>query len=150
VAEYLAELREVTEGGGWGQSRDFVARQLHSNRLRGGCSYTSGANTYFQGLTADGAKAALWAITKEQYANVASPLWGTRIVNFVHDENLIEGPEETVDVWAREAARIMIEQMSRYTPRVRVSVDVSVMRRWYKGAKPTFNSAGQYVPWEPK
>jgi len=150
VAEYLAELREVTEGGGWGQSRDFVARQLHSNRLRGGCSYTSGANTYFQGLTADGAKAALWAITKEQYANVASPLWGTRIVNFVHDENLIEGPEATVDVWAREAARIMIEQMSRYTPRVRVSVDVSVMRRWYKGAKPTFNSAGQYVPWEPK
>jgi hypothetical protein len=47
-------------------------------------SYTHSRNTPFQGLAADGAKLALWRLTREGY----------RVIGFVHDEILIEVPDE--------------------------------------------------------
>ena len=79
----------------------FTVRHIQSNRLRGGCSYTSGANTYFQGLAADGAKSAMWSLTKAMYSDYASPLYGVRCWAFIHDEFLFEGPEENCHLWQR-------------------------------------------------
>src|SRR5207249_892193 len=39
--------------------------QLRSLRKRGRCGFTDGANTFFQGLAADGAKDALWRVSEE-------------------------------------------------------------------------------------
>ena len=47
--------------------------QFLSGRVRGGCRFTQMCNTLFQGLAADGAKKALWDITRECYLDTASP-----------------------------------------------------------------------------
>lgn len=51
-----------------------------TGRVRGGADYGEARNTPFQGLAADGAKCALWAIHQAGY----------RIVHFVHDEIVCE------------------------------------------------------------
>ena len=125
----------------------FRVKQLYTDRLRGDCTYTSGANTYFQGLAADGAKAALWALYMAMY-DEASPMYGVRMWAFIHDEVLFEGPEETAHVWAPEAARIMREEMQRYVPDVKIGAEAALMRRWLKNADPVYDDTGKLIPWE--
>lgn len=134
----------------------FPIRQLYSNRVRGGCSYTSGANTYFQGLAADGAKAAMWALYKACYlgelpdymAGEACHLTGVRMWAFVHDEFLFEGDEGTAHLWAPQASRIMVEEMRKYTPDVAQAAPPALMRRWEKDADEVYNDNGDLIPWE--
>ena len=126
----------------------FTVRHLGSNRLRGGCSYTSGANTFFQGLAADGAKAAMWELAKEMYSNTASSLYGVRCWAFIHDEFLLEGPEETSHLWAPAASDIMIKEMRKYTPDIPIKAEPALMRRWYKDAEPVYDEEGKLLIWE--
>lgn len=133
---------------------DFSLQQFVSQRTRGGLIYTSGCNTLFQGLVADGAKHAGWELAKAQYVpppRSATPerraLYGCRSVVFVHDEYIIEGPEETAHVWAPEAARIMVDALARYIPDVRLNAEAALMRTWQKGAEPVIID-GRLVPWE--
>lgn len=134
----------------------FVVKQLYSNRLRGGCSYTSGANTYFQGLAADGAKAAMWALYKACYLgelpdfmkDEVCHLTGVRMWTFIHDEFLFEGDETTAHLWAPQASRIMVWAMNKYTPDVPNKAPPALMRRWLKGADSVYNNNGDLVPWE--
>jgi hypothetical protein len=125
----------------------FTVKQLGSNRLRGGCSYTSGANTWFQGLAADGAKAAMWALYKACYVDTDSPLYGVRMWAFIHDEFLFEGDEDTAHLWAPAAARIMVAEMKKYTPDVKVGAEPALMRRWLKGAEPVYTPDGKLTLW---
>jgi DNA polymerase I-like protein with 3'-5' exonuclease and polymerase domains len=122
-------------------------RHLFSHRLRGLAPYTVACNSFFQGLAADGAKAALFEVAKRQYGDPASPLFGTRTVNFIHDELLVEVPED----WAHEAAmelqRVMIDAFNGWVPDVPVRAGVSLMRRWSKNAEPLWEG-GRLVPWE--
>ena len=53
-----------------------------SGRLRANAGYTARHNTIFQGLASDGAKLALWRVWRAGY----------RVVNFVHDQLLVEVP----------------------------------------------------------
>jgi DNA polymerase-1 len=134
----------------------FTVKQLYSNRLRGGCSYTSGANTHFQGLAADGAKAAMWALYKACYLGELPAfmeeevchLTGVRMWAFIHDEFLFEGDENTAHLWAPQASRIMVWAMNKYTPDVPNAAPPALMRRWLKKAEPTYNDNGDLVPWE--
>lgn len=126
----------------------FTVKQIGSDRLRGGCSYTSGANTLFQGLAADGAKAAMWYLTKAMYSDEASPLYGVRCWAFIHDEFLFEGPEETSHLWAPEASAIMVREMQKYTPNIPIKAEPALMRRWYKDAEPHYDEDGKLIIWE--
>ena len=134
----------------------FPIRQLYSNRVRGDCTYTSGANTYFQGLAADGAKAAMWALYKACYLGILPDymegetchLTGVRMWAFVHDEFLFEGDETTGHLWAPQASRIMVEEMKKFTPDVAQGAPPALMNRWEKDAEPNYNEDGDLVPWE--
>lgn len=128
----------------------FAIKQHHTGRIRGGCTFTSAANTFFQGLAGDGTKCALWEVSKRQYTVPTSALWGTRTWNVIHDELLLQGPEATAHEWGYEAARIMVEAMERYTPNVKHTVEPALMRRWYKDADTVHDSSGRLVCWEPK
>ena len=139
--EMIAHASDTSETG------RFTVRQLGSDRLRGGCSYTSGANTLFQGLAADGAKAAMWALTKAMYGDPDSPLYGVRCWAFIHDEFLFEGPEENSHLWARAASDIMIREMQKYTPSIPIKAEPALMRRWYKDAEAVYTE-GKLVVWE--
>lgn len=152
--EWLAsfpEEKQRQQGVGRKTANDrlFAYRHAFSNRVRGKLSYCDGCNTPFQGRAADGAKAALWEITKRIFTG--DPLLkGVRIWLFVHDELLFEGPQETVEAWAPYVTRLMIEAMKRYVPDVAVGAEPAVCRRWYKGADAIKVDGKQvFIPWEP-
>lgn len=145
----------------------FTITQHRSGRVRGGLSYCSGANTFFQGLTADGVKAALYLASRECYTGESeawepptvsgpafsgkarSPLYGSRLNAMVHDEIMGESPEATAPEAAVRLGEVMRYGMQVYTPDVRVVVEPVLMRRWYKDAKPVHGPDGRLVPWEP-
>lgn len=111
-------------------------RQLRSNRVRGGASFTAAANGFFQGLAADGAKEALWRVARECYLDPASPLYGSRPVLFLHDEIGIEAPDDHRAAPACERlAVVMREAMEAWIPDVPIRCGAVMMRRWYKGAE---------------
>ncbi len=112
-------------------------------RNRRAWSFPQAANTMFQGLAADGAKAAGWAISKECYTVPDSPLFGSRIVLFVHDEYVIEAPRDRLcydaehDTYRHPAgerlSELMVEGMRLFTPDIRIDADYDVhLDRWAK------------------
>ena len=118
--------------------------QLISGRYRQG-SYCELANTMFQGLGADIAKAAGWKIARQQCLG-GGPLDGTVMANFVHDEFILEVPEEHLHDCAEELKRIMVEAARPYLPDVTISAEAVGMHRWSKKAKPIY-TRGRLVPW---
>ena len=135
VQDFLDEIGEMS--GPYVEDPEdavrFVACQPHSGRVRGGCNYTSGANTYFHGPAADAAKAAMWDLTRAMYLDEDSPLYGVRVWAFIHDEFVFTGPPDT-DRWVPEAERLMISGAQRVITDVPVAVESTVLgKRWGKG-----------------
>jgi hypothetical protein len=127
--------------------------QLYSNRWRGGLNFTAAANTYFQGLAADGAKEALWLVCRECYAVPDSPLYGSRPVIFMHDEIIAEVPNpvgrpEVASAAAERLGEVMRDGMSKWVRRVPIKASPVLMTRWYKGAKRVRDSSsGLLLPY---
>lgn len=147
---YVGRWKEIQPYWRWVTSNMGHTKRLEqfvSKRIRGGLSEPAGANTLFQGLAADGAKAAVIAMTKEMYLDTSSPLYGSRLMIFAHDETMIEIPEEKAHEAATRQAEIMIEQMRKYTPDVKIKAEPALMRRWYKEAEPVYVE-GRLTPWE--
>ena len=153
---YIAMWSEIRPY--WG----FVSQQVNSfgfieqfvsKRRRGVDRAPAAANSYFQGLASEGAKRAVVQLTKEMYLDESSPLYGSRLTVFAHDESIIDIPELSVrhvhDA-AQRQAKVMVEQMKTVVPDVVIKAEPALMRYWYKKAEPVFNSDGLLVPWEPK
>lgn len=123
-------------------------RHVYSNRYRGGVAYTEACNSRFQGLGADIAKDAGWAIMVACYLDTESPLFGFRICNFVHDEFILEGPEHRAHEAALELSRIMTTVANRWLPHVPgIKAKPIVCRRYSDDAKQVWKD-GRLVPWD--
>jgi len=134
--------------------------QVRSGRIRSasdGGRYSAYANTFFQGLAADGMKRALWYVTMEMYTG-RSPLWTqprlsplarSRMVAAIHDELLAESPTDKAPEAAERLGVLMVAGMREYTPDVRIAAEPLIMNRWYKAAEP-IRVNGRLVPWEPR
>ena len=111
-----------------------------TGRLRAKASYTESHNTIFQGLAADGAKLALWDLWRAGY----------RIVNFVHDEVLIEVPEhDDLTQHVRRVENLMVDAMQRVVPDVRIEVELAAATCWSKRAKLCRDASDRIVAWTP-
>lgn len=111
-----------------------------TGRLRANASFCARCNTVFQGLAADGAKLALWELHRAGY----------RIVNFVHDEVLIEVAEDDdLDEHVETIKRFMVDAMREVVPNVLIQVEAVVTTCWSKKAEPVFDNEGRIVPWSP-
>ena len=120
--------------------------QLRSGRVRGGIDFTNTANGFFQGLAADGAKEALYRVSRECYVDQSSPLYGTRPLFFAHDEIVAEFPEPIAWKAAPRMGVIMAETMRGWLPDVYIpDLEAALMRRWDKGAKSVYVD-GRLVP----
>ena len=109
-----------------------------TGRIRGRVGFAQARNTPFQGLAADGAKNALWNLTRE----------GFRVVAFIHDEVIVELPDDADHT--AEAIRIeniMNRSMKVVAGDVPVACEYALSRRWSKDAKAIFDD-GRLVPWE--
>ncbi len=122
--------------------------QYVSGRIRGRTRYTAACNGFVQGLAADGAKESLYQIQKESYL-LNGRLYGSRAVVFVHDEIIMEHPEETAAERSQIQADIMVKAMQEVCPDVRVSASPALMEAWYKGAEAVYNRSGKLIPWRP-
>ncbi len=101
---------------------------------RAGCTYTSGANFYFQHLGAYAGKRACY-LTQRACWDSKNPLHGSRLVGFVHDELILSCPENKIDQSARELEKLMKKAFADSCPDVPVQVESLAMKRWYKDAK---------------
>ncbi len=151
---------------------DFIGRltersdqlvQVGSGRVRGGASFCASANSFFQGLAADGAKEALWRVAWECYLGTVydddskpSHLAGCRPTLFLHDEIGMEvpyGQEPAVAAKASAAAdrlaEVMISAMTKWIPDVPISCKPVMVPRWFKGAE-AVRVGGLLVPSRPE
>lgn len=126
--------------------RALTAHQVSvttTGRVRAECSSTEASNSPFQSLAADGCKLAFSELVLAR---------GFRVVLLVHDEIVVEVPD-TPELSARadELRQVMVEQMQRVCPNVRVDVELAASRCWSKKAKAMYDEAGRLMPWvEPK
>jgi len=144
MTRYFRDIgQQCNNGGGV-----YTLEQSVSKRKRGNVHFTSACNSHFQGLTADGAKAALTEVVRESFIEKDSALFGCRAVVFVHDEIIMECPEERAPEAAERLSTVMVEQMKRYCPNIPVKAEAHLMNRWYKNAEPVYRD-GVLVLWEP-
>jgi DNA polymerase I len=120
-----------------------------SLRKRGRVNYTQACNTPFQGLAADFAKLALFETCRECYTVPSSPLYGCRPLVFIHDEIILDAPEERGHEAAMRLKEIMEAAQAYYCPDVPPCAEPALARRWLKDAEPVWVD-GRLVPWEPR
>lgn len=150
MREFFAHVARLTDN----EDDRATLKQLRSDRIRGGTPYTAACNTYFQGLGADATKAAGFAVSRACYVDAASPIFGSRIANYVHDEFILETDDrpEAHDA-AIELSRLLREEANRWLPSVpfkEPDPEPLIMRLWSKEAVAVHDENGRLVPWEPK
>jgi DNA polymerase-1 len=110
--------------------------------------YNAACNTPFQGMAADGCKLAMWKITKACYVDRDSPLFGYRPVVFVHDQFVLEGPEQGASAAAHELVRLMKEGMAIMVPDIPIEATVALGRRWDVDMESTVDEHGNLSVYE--
>lgn len=141
---YLEMHKHLGRGGAPIKLEQFV-----SGRVRGGMNAKQACNTRFSGLIADAAKAIGFAMSEEMYVDESSPLFGSRLVNFPHDEFVAEVPEELGHECAVRFEELVKQVGSEYLPDVPLATTPILSRTWSKDAKQVKRD-GRIVPWEPK
>jgi DNA polymerase-1 len=86
--------------------------------------FTALMNSPIQGAAADGMKLALCSLRKRLPENC-------RIVNTVHDEILVECPEEITECVSQLVGQTMVEEMQRLFPDVPIIADAKTIESWH-------------------
>jgi DNA polymerase-1 len=144
AVEHFRLAAMATADGDADEVTIFTGR--HGGKMR----YSAMCNRRFQALGADCAKEALWRVTRACYAEPASPLYGCRVVAFVHDEIIAECVEERAAAAAKELGRVMCAGANIYLSKVPVRAEPLIMRIWSKSAEPVYDAEGNLLPWSPK
>lgn len=106
------------------------------------CTFNSACNFPFQSLAAVGAKRALWKVWRD-------PRYSDKIVNFIHDELLLELPVETAAQDVANVAALMEEAMREVITHVRIEAEGCLMERWDKEAEAVYDDFGNLTVWRP-
>jgi len=150
-----------------GNTGEGIIRQLMSGRIRGGVRFTAAANGFFQARVADAMKEVLFHLADECYtgrcaskhvhggSNICtvqgrSILFGSRPAMFLHDEPILEHPEDgTQSNRAERQRQIVVEGLEHWLPAVPCTSAAVLTRRWHKGAKSLYIN-GDLVPVKPE
>lgn len=147
MREFFAYVGRLTDN----PSGEATLMQLRSKRLRGGATYTAACNSFFQGLGADATKHAAWLVAKACYVDRSSPLFGSRIANYVHDEIICETPATpNAHEAALELCNLMRKGANEWLPDVPFrEIEPLLMRVWSKDAEALPHwETGRLVPWD--
>jgi len=111
-------------------------------RMKANCTYTQACNYPFQSLGADAAKWALWNLTRIRLLSwwhaefepghelARHPLRNSRTVNFVHDEIVMEHPENLAQEAYAEQQRIMVAALGEVARGVKPAVEGALGPNW--------------------
>jgi len=142
-------VREFTEMPAYLREADRAATSgsplMHrrSDRYRGDLSYTSAANSPFQGGCGDMLIDAGWRI----FAWIHREKIPARIWNQAHDEILVEIRRDAASDVTREVVRIMEEVGEYWCPAAPVKAEPALQIHWRKAAEPVYRD-GQIIPYE--
>ncbi len=154
IQVWLNTWPEATEYFNWLKALDgpfgITVMQLYSDRYRGRCSFTEAANTFFQGMGADVTKHALYELVKATFVGTSANLRECRVWNYIHDQFIVEAPEEIAHECALEKQRIIEDAANELLLDVPVKALPSVCRRWSKLIPETsaLDGYGRSIPWE--
>lgn len=116
-----------------------------SGRKRGKCTFTAGANFFFQGPGGDVIAEALWYVycaTK----NPRSVLFRCKIINVIHDEILVEVPPGIRgSECAKEIERLMIEGGQKWNPDVPLRAEAALCDVWRKNMENKTDEDGNII-----
>lgn len=130
-----------------GDSGRISLQRFVTGSWRSNISYTVACNDPFQSL---GATAATWAgydLARACYHEQGHVLFGSRPVNFIHDQYLVEVlDDEHAHDRAMAVADIMVRAAKRAIPDVTPKVEPLLCRYWSKDAKAVYKD-GRLVPW---
>jgi len=129
------------------QNGTISLQRFVTGSWRSGMRYTVACNDPFQSL---GATAATWAgydLARACYYQKDHVLFGSRPVNFIHDQYLVEvRDDELAHDRAMAVADIMVAAAKRAIPDVTPKVEPLLCRYWSKEAKALYKD-GRLVPW---
>ena len=124
-------------------------------RERGGAEFPAYCNNGFQAMLADIGKRAFYTMTKECYLGEKedgspSPLAGSRIPLFLHDEPLSELLLDRAHEAGPRIAEIMMETGRKFAPDVTWEAKTALAFWWSKSMEPEHHPiSGQLIPWGP-
>lgn len=147
--QYLQHINSMEDP----QNIGFFCYSTPMQMFRAGATYCAAANGWgLQSPSAEGAFGAVWESTQAMYDwTQESILFGCRPLAFIHDEILMELPDDGLaHERAFELAEIMKKSMQRVLPDVTITAEPALMRRWYKEAEPSYDESGRLIPWEPE
>jgi hypothetical protein len=120
--------------------------------IRRNCVYTAATNgCALQSDTAEGAGISLFSLALAMHdSRLQSPLLGCHQLAFVHDEVLLDFPEDAyMHDRAYAAADLMVAGMREVMPDVTVTANPCLMRVWDKRAEPVFDNNKRLTIWTP-
>lgn len=122
IAQYFKEPEKhaVGQQNDWEDS--MYKHTTLTGRVRTNCSYSAFLNIGFQGIAADGLKLALYRTIKEGYHVVAE----------IHDQIVVECPKKESQDVMDKVSIIMIEEMQKVIPDVKISVEGNITERLEK------------------
>jgi hypothetical protein len=130
------------------EGADYLVEHLPGGMVRKTSSFTAACNSRFQGRAAQMSKTALWFVTRA-CLDPQSPLFGSRIYAFVHDEILMAAPVGRAHEVATELSRLMVEAGSIVCPDVKSKAPPACAYAWYKAMEEEYDKAGRLIPWVP-
>ncbi len=79
-------------------------------------------------------------------------LWASHMVNFVHDELILEVDEPVCHESGLELRDVMVAEFRKFHPRMAKAVQATpvAMRYWSKDAEPVYDDNKRLVPWGEK
>lgn len=119
-----------------------------SNRVRGGATYSAACNSRFQGLGADATGNAAFLISEACYVRQESVLFGSRMVNYIHDEFILECLRARGHDVAHELVKVMIAGAAPYLPHVPATAKPLLSAYWSKEAFPLYDADKRLFPWD--
>jgi len=119
MPQYFKEPSKHVDGyDEWGN--EVYKHTSKTGRIRAHSPYSAWLNLHFQGLASDGLKLALYRLFKEGY----------HICMEVHDSILIECPKDKAEDVLKSASIIMIEEMKKLVPDIKVDVEGKIKERY--------------------
>lgn len=143
IAQYLRNIRRFknTTTGLY----DFELPMV--GMMRRGATFCSTANGHFQGPGAALMKEIMWQIVQECFNVPSSALWGSRPVNFVHDEVILETPLTHCHTAGQRMVDIFNATFPKFCPDVRMETEAIAQWFWSKKASPRHDERGRLIPW---
>lgn len=133
-------------------NEDCYVYRTPMGMVRRGASYCAASNGLgMQSPSAEGAKLAINQVTRACWdGTMDDTLYGSRPLAFIHDELIVEVPEENAHACAASIQEHMESAMQRAFPDMRIGTEAALMYRWDKRAKPVYNEEGVLIPWQPQ